>query len=115
MLEVLGCVLLAGAAKASYELVKPSQAYRKVFGILEEQAGLAWRVMQVHSVHACLQCGGWMDGLVIVAALRILQYLCLDLDTTCRGCWLVGGRYAVCQLMELSCRVPSAVCIGRRG
>jgi hypothetical protein len=40
-------MLVAATAKASYVLEKPSQEYRKVFGILEEQAGLAWHVMQV--------------------------------------------------------------------
>jgi hypothetical protein len=45
-----GPVLVAATAKATYELVKPAQAYRKVFGILEEQAGLAWHVMQVRWV-----------------------------------------------------------------
>uniref|UniRef100_A0A383WCP9 Cytosine-specific methyltransferase n=1 Tax=Tetradesmus obliquus TaxID=3088 RepID=A0A383WCP9_TETOB len=41
-----GPEVVAVTAKASYVLSKPSQAYRKVFAVLEEQAGLAGYVMQ---------------------------------------------------------------------
>lgn len=42
-----GPTLVAVTAKATYLLSKPAQEYKKISGVLEEQANLAWHVLQV--------------------------------------------------------------------
>lgn len=42
-----GFTVVVVTAQGSYQLSKPSPTYRKVFGALEEQANLAWHVLQV--------------------------------------------------------------------
>jgi hypothetical protein len=42
-----GVTVVVATSQGSYQVQKPSAAYRKVFAALEEQANLAWHVLQV--------------------------------------------------------------------